>query len=55
MAADLPRRQLKKSECAEHMWVADFAWSPLEVSIVKLVATKLSLDLIDSFYMVAEI
>ena len=55
MAGDLIRRQLRKSECAERVWVADFVWSNFEVSIVEFVATRLSLDLIDLFYMVAEI
>ena len=55
MAGDLPRRQLRKSECAERVWVADFVWSHFEVSIVELVATRLSLDLSDLFYKVAEI
>ena len=26
MAGDLPRRQLRKSESAERVWVADFVW-----------------------------
>ena len=55
MAGDLPRGQLRKNECAERVWVADFVWSHLEVSIVELVATRLSLDLIDLFFMIAEI
>ena len=54
-AGDLPRRLLRKSECAERGWVADFVWSHFEVSVVELVATRLSLDLIDLFNMVAEI
>ena len=55
MAGDLPRRQLRKSECAERVLVADFVWLHFEGSIVELVVTKLSLDLIDLLYMVTEI
>ena len=55
MAGDLPRRQLRKGECAKRVWVADYVWSNFEVSIVELVATRLSLDLIDLFYMIVEI
>ena len=55
MTGDLPRRQLRKSERAECVWIADFVWSCFEVSIVEFAATRLSLDLMYSFYMVAEI
>ena len=41
MAGDLHRRQLRKSECFEHVRVADFVWSHFEVSIVELVAIRL--------------
>ena len=55
MAGNLHSRQLRKSECAERVWVADFVWSHFEVSIVELVATRFNLDLRDLFYMDAEI
>ena len=51
----LPMRQLRKSECAERVWVPDFVWLHFEVLIVEFVATRLNLDLIDLFYMVTEI
>ena len=55
MAGDLHRRQLRKSESANRVWVAYFVWSHCEVSIVELVATRSNLDLSDLFYMVVEI
>ena len=44
MAGDLPRRQLRKSQCAKRVLVADFVWSHFKVSIVELVATRLNLN-----------
>ena len=55
MAGDLSRRRLRKSECAERVWVADFEWWHFEVTNVELVATRLNLDLSDLSYMVTEI
>ena len=55
MAGDLHTCQLRKSESAERVWVADFVWSHFEVFIVKLIATRLNLDLGDLFYIVTEI
>ena len=66
MAGDLPRRQLRKSECAERVWVADSVcvgrWFCVCGSLIlygrilKFQSLNWSrLDLSDLFYMVAEI
>ena len=41
MAGDLSRRQLRKSECTERVWLADFVWSHFEVSIVEFGRDKI--------------